>query len=212
MFCSQCGQSVADDARFCPNCGQAVDASDVSASPGPAVVDRGDRDKVLLSYRPVFVPKVTFLTVLPFGLFFGLWCGGFLGIPGAMLGVIAFDNPALGISLAVVGGLIGLFGMPMLFYVAKQRTYARTEYRFYRDRLEYAEGFWTAEQKTIPLDRISEVSLRIGVIQKQYNLGTIYLATPATGAGEGQSRSGIRLTDIPEPEQVYKDIKALLGL
>jgi hypothetical protein len=61
------------------------------------------------------------------------------------------------------GGLF-FFGIPVLVYFAKKKTYSKTEYKFYKDRLEYAEGFWTAEKKTIKYDNVTETTLRRGII------------------------------------------------
>ena len=102
-------------------------------------------------------------------------------------------------------------GVPLIAYLAGKLTYAKTEYRFYKDRLEYAEGFWTIENKTIRYDRIVEVSMRRGVIQKAYNLGTIFLATPA-GAPGGKTASGIQVKDIENPEDVYAALQKLIGI
>ena len=77
--------------------------------------------------------------------------------------------------------------------------------------LEYAEGFWTAENKTVKYDKITETAMRRGIIQRKYDLGTIYLATPATGFQQGRARSGIRLLDIEQPEKVYKAVEKLIG-
>jgi len=98
-------------------------------------------------------------------------------------------------------------GIPLVSYYAARRTYEATEYKFYDDHLEYAEGFWTAENKSIRYKNIQEVSLRRGIIQKKYGLGTIYLSTPATGFSRGRSSSGIKVHDIPNAEKVYQALK-----
>jgi len=105
------------------------------------------------------------------------------------------------------------FGIPITAYLAKKSTYAKTEYRFYQDKMDYYEGFFTVEEKTMSYRNITEVSLRKGIFQKSYGLGTIFLATPATGysgSGRGMSRSGISVVDIENPEEVYRKIKELI--
>jgi len=115
-----------------------------------------------------------------------------------------------GFPFLFFGGLF-FFGVPFLVYFAKKKTYSKTEYKFYRDRLEYAEGFWTAEKKTIKYDKVTETALRRGIIQKRYNLGTIFLTTAATGFSQGRAMSGIRVRDIKDPEKVYEDVQRLIG-
>jgi len=106
--------------------------------------------------------------------------------------------------------LSGLFGIPFIAYTAKKKTYAKTEYHFYADRLEYAEGFWTAENKSIKYKNIIEANLRKGVIQKRYGLGSIYLSTPATGMQQGRSCSGIMIRDIEHTQDIYEKLKELI--
>jgi membrane protein YdbS with pleckstrin-like domain len=210
MYCSECGKEISESAKFCPECGAPIKVPE--APPDRTGLPPAGPEEPILSMRPVFIPGLTVLSVIPFQIFFTIWIAGFFGIAGFMLLGAALKLPT-GVALlpAVVGALLGFFGVPVLVFVARQRTYAETEYRFHRDRLEYAEGFWTAENKTIKYDRIAEISLRRGVIQKKFGLGTIYLATPATGYEQGRARSGILLRDIADPEEAYERVKALVG-
>ena len=104
------------------------------------------------------------------------------------------------------------FGIPIVAYFSKKKTYSRTEYRFYPTKLDYFEGFFTTEEKTISYKNVNEVYLRKGVFQKMYGLGTIILSTPATGyQGSGTARSGIKVADIENPDLVYRQVKQLVG-
>jgi membrane protein YdbS with pleckstrin-like domain len=134
-----------------------------------------------------------------------LFFGGF-----AMLAIqtLALDVPK-GAPFAVAGAAF-FVGIPLLVYFTRQKTYAQTEYRFYPDKLDYFEGFFTTEEKSIQYDYITEVNLRRGVFQKMYGLGTIVLSTPATGMVSGRMRSGILIADIPNADRVYSQIKDLL--
>jgi len=204
MFCSQCGNEMAEGARFCSNCGASI--SDAQNNK-PRQADSGDP---LLVLRPRFVGWVTVLSVLPLQLFFTVWGGGFFG-GFSMAAVKGLGLPLPTWFTFVFFACLFFFGIPIIAYTAKKKTYAKTEYRFFRDRLEYAEGFWTAENKTVKYDKITETAMRRGIIQRKYDLGTIYLATPATGFQQGRARSGIRLLDIEQPEKVYKAVEKLIG-
>ncbi len=160
--------------------------------------------------RPRFVGWVTVLSLLPIQLFLTVWGAGFFG--GFGLGAVkALNLPLPPWFTFVFFGCLFFFGIPLLVYTAKKRTYVQTEYRFFRDRLEYAEGFWTAENKTIKYDKITETAMRRGIIQRKYGLGTIFLATPATGFRQGRAMSGIRIRDVEEPEKVYDAVEKLIG-
>ena len=207
MYCRQCGKEIAKDTKFCPSCGEAV------ISTAPQAGQETNTGQPLLVLRPRFIGWVTALSLLPVQLFFAVWGGGFFGIFCGLV-VKSFGLPLPVWIPAVFFASLFFFGIPLLAYIAKKRTYAQTEYRFFRNRLEYAEGFWTAENKTIKYDRITETSMRRGIIQKRYGLGTIFLATPATGATEFSWRgamSGIRIRDVEEPEKVYDEVQNLMG-
>jgi hypothetical protein len=106
-------------------------------------------------------------------------------------------------------------------YIGKKLNYARTEYNFLDDQLEFEEGFFTINKKLIKYKDVKEVTLRKGILQRIYGLGTIYMATLATGSttsfnpfyalGFGNvSASGVGVRDIPNPDEAYEKIKALV--
>ena len=169
------------------------------------------------SVRPVFIGWITFLVQLPLQLFFTVWCGGFFGGLIQATGLFARGSP----MPYVVFGAIGFFGIPLFAYVGKKLNYSRTEYRFFADHLEFEEGFFSINKKVIMFRDIKEVTLRKGVFQRIYGLGTIYLATLATGStgnfnpflalGFGNvSASGINVRDIADPDQAFDKIRSLV--
>jgi membrane protein YdbS with pleckstrin-like domain len=173
------------------------------------------------SIRPVFVGWIAFLVQLPIQLFFTVWAGGFFG---GMLGVAFSSLPGrqFAPSSFVVCGGIAFIAVPLVAYFGKKLNYARTEYRFYADRLEFEEGFFTINKKVIKYRDVKEVSLRRGFLQRSCGLGTIYLATLATGTGGGRtnpfyalgfgniSASGVGVRDVQEPEQVFERVRKLV--
>ena len=199
MFCNQCGKQIADQVKFCSECGAEVPGA------GSPTTNEPDSGEPQIAARPVFNKTLSFLACLPLGIFLAVWGAGFGGIAFGM--VIAFLNLEVPywVPPVISGCLVGL-GIPMLNYTAKKRTYAQTEYLFFKDRLEYAEGFWTAEKKTIRYDRISETSMSRGVIQKKYGVGTIVLSTAGGKAG-----SGIKIHDIEDPEAAYEIVQKLIS-
>lgn len=201
MYCQRCGKTIGKDARFCHICGTPV-------SRGFRASESGEPILVL---RPKFLPLVAALSILPLQIFFTIWGAGFFG------GFSTFAVKALNLSLPdwftfVFFGCLFFFGIPIVAYVAKKKSYAKTEYRFYSTKLDYYEGFFTTEEKTIGYKNVTEVNLRKGVFQKMYGLGTIILSTPATGSqGSGRARSGIRVADIENPDLVYGQVKELVS-
>lgn len=204
MFCRECGREIEEDSKFCKECGVRVT---------PEREHRGrefDMNIPLIKARSVFIPWVTMVSVLPLQLFMTVWAGGFFG------GFSMIGATAIGLQLPrgftfIFFGALAFFVVPVFTYFNKKKTYAKTKYVFYSDRLEYDEGFWTTEKKSIKYKDITEANMRRGVIQKRYGLGTIILSTPATGMQRGRARSGIKLSDIENAEEIYRKVLQLIS-
>lgn len=202
MFCRECGDAVPERAKFCPSCGTSCGASAEAtripdAAPGvePVVI------------RPVHVPTLTFLQLLPISLFMTLWGGGFFG-GFSMAAIQALDLP-IPAWLPFVGfGSLFLLGLPIVVMRTSRRTSEETEYRFFPHKLEYFEGFFNVQQKSIALEDVTEVHLTKGVFQSRYGLGTVVLSTRAS-AGNGRF-SGVRIANVENPDQVYGNVMELV--
>ena len=67
--------------------------------------------------------------------------------------------------LVFFGGL-AFFGFhSSLFW--QRLNYSRTEYRFFSDRLEFEEGFFSRNRKVVEYRDVKEVTLREGILQKR---------------------------------------------
>jgi membrane protein YdbS with pleckstrin-like domain len=169
------------------------------------------------SLKPVFIGWITLLAQLPLQLFFTFWCGGFFGGITKSFGIFSRDSQAP----FIVFGALAFFGIPLVAYIVKKLNYGRTEYKFFDDHLEFEEGFFTINKKVIKYKDVKEVTLRKGILQRIYGLGTIYMATLATGSttsfnpfyalGFGNvSASGVGVRDIPNPDDAYEKIRGMV--
>jgi uncharacterized membrane protein YdbT with pleckstrin-like domain len=169
------------------------------------------------SLRPVFIGWITLLIQLPLQLFFTLWAGGFLGGMSTTFGLFARGSH----TPFIFFGALAFVGIPIIAYFGKKLNYGRTEYRFFPDHLEFEEGFFSVNKKAIRFADVREVTLHKGIFQRIYGLGTIYLATLATGSfqsanafaalGFGNiSASGVSVRDIENPDQAYEKIRQLV--
>jgi len=171
----------------------------------------------MFSIRPVFVGWITLLYQLPLQLFFTLWSGAFFGGFAGSLHVFPKNSPAP----FVLFGAIAFLGFPLVTYFGKRLNYARTEYKFSADRLEFEEGFFNVTDKVIKFKDVKEVTLRKNIFQRIYDLGTIYLATDATGSsartnvfnalGFGNiSANGVGVCDIPNPDEIFERVRRIV--
>src|SRR5215470_8682880 len=172
------------------------------------------------SARPVFIGWITFLVQSPLQLFFTFWAGGFLGGMTQAFFQVGSRVPF------IIFGALAFFGIPIVAYFGKKLNYSRTEYRFFADRLEFEEGFFSINKKVISFQNVKEVSLHKGIFQRLYGLGTIYLATLATGSLPGSnafgpfgfwalgfgniSASGVSVRDIANPDAEFEKIRRIV--
>ena len=123
-------------------------------------------------------------------------------------------------NLYLIIGIAVLCMSPLVTLPIKLLNYRNTVYRVYSDRLQIEEGFLTLHCKDILISSIREISLRRGILQRLVGLGSIYLATPATGQGPwwqssaiigGTSTfgSGAMLMDLAKFEVAYQQLRDL---
>jgi membrane protein YdbS with pleckstrin-like domain len=171
----------------------------------------------MLTLRPVFIGWIVLLYQLPFQLFFTFWSAMFFG--GMLSSFHVFPKDSL--APFVCFGALAFCAVPLVIYFGKKLNYARTEYKFSNDRLEFEEGFFTINEKIVRYRDVREVTLRKGFFQRMYDLGSIYLATEATGSstrpnifsgfGFGNvSASGIGVCDIRDPDQNFERIRSMV--
>ncbi len=178
-----------------------------------SILDKSEEPLLIL--KPKYLKFVAFLKSIVVAVFLGL----FGGIGVLMVTLIASGQPTIGgtadstTMIMFVGGAIGFFMLGAILSIWYRKTSINhTEYRIFPNRIEYFEGLFTVEQKTVKFSDISEIYLRKGVLQKQYNLGSIFLMTkgfmlPMVGARG--NLGGMILRDIEDPDAIYQQLKQL---
>jgi membrane protein YdbS with pleckstrin-like domain len=140
---------------------------------------------------------------LPVTLFFTAWIIVFFGGFAAL--VLAGAKLPVWAPFALAAGA-GLFGIPLLVCLTQRATYARTEYRFFAHELEYDQGRFEIDARSVPLASVTRIELRRGTAQRRAGTGTIVLETSvATGHG-----SLVRLADVDEPERALAQVTEIV--
>jgi uncharacterized membrane protein YdbT with pleckstrin-like domain len=112
-------------------------------------------------------------------------------------GLIAFA-----LAFVVILGWIGL----RVFYEPGLRAYV-----IYPDRIEFEEGLLNRQRRTVLLDKIIDVQLTEGVLQRTVGAGSITLVTQQlVSQGEGRlSNRTFPLSNVADPGGVYELIRSL---
>lgn len=205
MFCLQCGASLPADARFCSQCGTAVGQAAVSEQSIPTAELKQDNHKPALIVKPRMVAWVVLSRYIP------------LQINLTVMGSVIFGLMAIGYHIwsgtlvhpvrpFVFFGVFFFVLVPLLIYIAYRKTLNATRYEFYRDRIEYYDGFWTIQHKVLYYKHITEITLRRNMIQRIYGLGTIHFAVPSLGP----KYAGLFLSDVQHPAVLYEQIEQLV--
>jgi uncharacterized membrane protein YdbT with pleckstrin-like domain len=109
---------------------------------------------------------------------------------------------AYNLAFAVILVLIAL----KVFYQPRLTTYA-----IYPDRIEFEEGLLNRQRRTVLLDKITDVQLSEGVLQRTAGAGSITLVTDqlvSFDQGRLLNRT-FQLTNVPDPGEVYELIRSL---
>jgi uncharacterized membrane protein YdbT with pleckstrin-like domain len=175
------------------------------------------------SLKPTFIGWTTLLIQLPLQLFLTVWSAIFFGgIATALFSGFGDDiENFLASPFILFFGCAAFFATPFVAYFGKKVNYTRAEYRFFADHLELEEGFFSINRKEVRYGDIREITLHKGFFQRINGLGTVYLATMATGADRASggfsslgfgsiSASGAMIRDIADPDAAYERIRALI--
>jgi uncharacterized membrane protein YdbT with pleckstrin-like domain len=169
------------------------------------------------SLKPVFIGWLTLLVQLPVQLFVTFWASIFFGGIATTFGLFSIGSR----TPFIFFGVLAFVCVPIVAYLGKMLNYARTEYRFNQDQMEFDEGFFSTNRKVLKLREVREVTLHKGILQRICGLGSIYLATRATGRlaswnpfrafGFGNiAGSGVVIQDVATPDMVFERIRALV--
>ncbi|MFX0014089.1 MAG: PH domain-containing protein [Promethearchaeota archaeon] len=176
---------------------------------------QGYSEEPLVILKPKYLKLIALLKSIPIAVFLGL----FGGIGVLMVTLIASSEPTISgtvdstSTMMLFGGTVGFFLLGAILSIWYRNTsISHIEYRIFPNRIEYFEGLFTVEQKTIKFDDVSEIYLRKGVLQKRYNLGSIFLMTKGLMipmVGMRGNLGGMILRDIEDPDVIYQQLKQL---
>jgi len=173
------------------------------------------KQKPLFSVKPKFIPKVVMMQALFYG-FLGALALTVVG--GLMLALLTMMLGFLGkVSIGnIFWGcfLLGIIGIPLLYYEIRRKNAAATRFDFMEDRLNfsYFSGrFLNRKQGRLYYTDIVDVVQNTSFLQGLGDLKTIELHAPASAYYEpGQKFVGIAIEDVPISTDVGDKILTVL--
>jgi len=195
MYCQKCGTKIEDEANYCYECGKATKNK------------KEVKDELQFTLKPEFNGLVSFSDIEMKYIIYNILGTVILGFLGAYIINQNGMNMPEWIWFVFFGVGFLLISLSSK-YVLDYRTFKETEYRFFKNKLEYFEGFSTLEQKIVKYSNVTEIYMRRSIVQKKYNLGTIIILTPMTAfKGNGALSNGVVLKNIENPAEIYKKIR-----
>ena len=176
-----------------------------SSTPTDGIPPTTRPDEPLVVLRPRFVLSVSLAASVPVTLFFTVWATVFLGV-FSTLALNALGTAVPGWAPFVFSAAAALVGIPLLMCWTERASHARTEYRFFANELEYDQGRFDLERRSVPLASVREVTLRRSTTQRRAGTGTIVVATSAATNQGGT----IRLADVDDPEAALARVQQLV--
>ncbi|MGM5484577.1 MAG: PH domain-containing protein [Nanobdellota archaeon] len=107
--------------------------------------------------------------------------------PGIFIGILL---GALVVSIVIGSGITYL-------------TLSNTKYNFYKDRVEYYEGFWNQNKYSVMYNRITNLGQTNSIYERIFGLGTIHIST---GAGN----TGALIKHVKNPDATYNKLQSIV--
>lgn len=162
---------------------------------------------LILKIKPEFNLLIIIFRILPFQIFATIWMTGASKIMGTLI-LNTFITP---LTLSVIVGILTFTIFSIIATFRYKNMYLKTEYRIYSNRIEYTEGFWTIEEKTLLFKNVTETNLKIGIFQGKAKIGTVLLVTPTiTRNNRYEKQGGLYIKDIKDPKMVYNKLSELM--
>ncbi|NPD87988.1 MAG: hypothetical protein HGN29_04650 [Asgard group archaeon] len=144
-----CGADNDKDDLFCSKC-------EKSFSKAKGMIDE---EEPLMVLKPKFVLRVHKETLTWKTLFATLFCTGFFGFLFNIPFLVTIEPFEFGIKLYpfIIVCVVSLLGFPILWSLLRKRSHNRTEYRIFKDRIEYQVGSFTFKRRSIFYENVAEV-------------------------------------------------------
>lgn len=123
-------------------------------------------------------------------------------LAGALVGAVAAALliPA-GVGQWIAWGVLGMIAVVWVFVPwLRWRT---TSFSITNQRVAMRTGIVTRVGRDIPLYRINDIAIEVGLVDRMFGCGTLIVS-------DATEKAGMRLPDVPDVEAVHREIQELL--
>lgn len=131
-----------------------------------------------------------------------------------IMGVIITIFIFMGGPEAIVSGILA--AMIGIFIIIRIMNLLATEYSFYKDRVEFYEGFIGKIRRSVHYDKITDTVLTQNIFGRIFGTGNFELMTAGSVPQHRpftfrrQNFAGILIEFIPNPEENYKKVQEII--
>lgn len=189
MYCEKCGYKI-ETGSYCPNCGNKIEK----------VISEEEDKEIMTTLKPKYIVGYNILSnplTLSVIVYFSL---------GSSSRFIFKDMDTTNIFYSAIFLLIIVIGNEIVRYF----SYKKIEYNFYKNKLEYRDGFINIEEKEIKYSAVREVVMSQNIIERLFGLGTIRIYTSASNGTS--SANGIMIHALPNLKENYNNIKKIIDI
>lgn len=202
MFCKNCGAENNDESKFCKGCGEELNKS--------ASNKKEEDNSVQYTIKPTYNWGYKVLTVGLSSLLVGIFI--------VLYAIGEFDMDTLIVLSAfykvVIVGILIYVGLRLFF---EKLQYDKLEYNFYKNKVEYKDGFLNVSEKELKYKHIREITMTQNILERIFKIGTIRVFTNASSGRTNynrrnnmQGQNGVIIHCVTNVKEQYSKVKEII--
>ena len=161
-----------------------------------------NNEKIIWMGTPKYIPYL--LTCLPWFIFSGIWYSIFRFF--VLEFMIKEKADIISINMVTAFSFIPLV-FSILVFSYEILAYKNTHYALTNRRILFSSGAWGIDFKTMDYDKIIDMEVNVGPLQKQFGVGTIVISSGQVDK-EGKHKRDSFYT-VEHPYEVFKTLKQI---
>ena len=122
-----------------------------------------------------------------------------IGIPTIIISTLSETRNSIFLTIAKIAA-VAYVSITIIIMLLIRKSFLRTEYKIFENRIEFSEQFLRRNKKTIMFKNVSNIGETSGIIQQWFGVSTIFIDT----AGHSMHGHELWIHDIENSEKIYK--------